>query len=143
MWRKLWMWQLAFVLYKPVAATVYAAAFVTIGNGKSATDQVSGLALMIMSMLALPALLRLMMPISARISSGGGASNGGGSPPQGPSGASGVNTSAPGAATAGAGASGAGTAAGPPGMAVGAAVQTVGALKGMAESAAAAGTQEK
>ena len=41
MWRKLWMWQLAFVLYKPVAATVYAAAFVTIGNGKSATDQLS------------------------------------------------------------------------------------------------------
>jgi type IV secretion system protein TrbL len=158
MWRKLWMWQLAFVLYKPVAATVYAAAFVTIGNGKSATDQLSGLALMIMSVLALPALLRLMMPVSARISTGGGGgalagaaiaasgvgsvlasrhggggSGGGSSSPQGPSGASGVTTSA----SAAAGFSG------PPGMALGAAVQSVGAVKGMAESAAASGTQEK
>lgn len=130
MWRKLWMWQLAFVFYKPVAATVYAAAFVTIGDGKSAVDQLSGLALLIMSVLALPALLRLMMPISARMSAGGGggalagaavaasgvgsvmasrhggagdgASSGGGSP-QGPSGASGVNTSASGAAGGSAG----------------------------------------
>ena len=118
-WKKLWMWQLAFVLYKPVAATIYAAAFVTIGNGKSATDQLSGLALMIMSVLALPALLRLMMPVSAKMSSGGGGGalagaavaasgvgsvmsarrgagggSGGGSPSQGPSGASAVNASA-------------------------------------------------
>jgi type IV secretion system protein TrbL len=176
MWRKLWMWQLAFVLYKPVAATVYAAAFVTVGDGKSATDQLSGLALMIMSVLALPALLRLMMPVSARMSAGGGggalagaavaasgigsvvASRGGGggggtgggsSAPQGPSGAAGVSTSAPaaaGASGAGAatgGATAAGAAGGPPGMAVGAAVQTLGAVKGMAESAAASGTQEK
>ena len=71
-WEKLWMWQLAFVLYKPVAATIYAAAFVTIGHGKSAIDQLSGLALMIMSVLALPALLRLMMPVSSRMSGGGG-----------------------------------------------------------------------
>lgn len=72
MWRKLWMWQLAFVFYKPVAAFVYAAAFVTVGNGDSPTDVLSGLALMIMSVLALPALLRLMMPVSAKMSAGGG-----------------------------------------------------------------------
>jgi type IV secretion system protein TrbL len=179
MWRKLWMWQLAFVLYKPVAATVYAAAFVTVGDGKSATDQLSGLALMIMSVLALPALLRLMMPISSKMSAGGGggalagaavaasgvgsviASRGGGggggtgggsSAPQGPSGASGVSTSAPaaagasgasGAGAASGGATAAGAAGGPPGMAIGAAVQAAGAVKGMAESAAASGTQEK
>lgn len=163
MWRKLWMWQLAFVLYKPVAAFVYAAAFVTIGDGKSATDELSGLALMIMSVLALPALLRLMMPVSARMSTGGGggglaagalaasgvgsviashrgggggnSGSGGGSATQGPSGASGVNTSA------------AGAAGGPPGMAAGAAVHAgahvVGAAKGMAESAVASETGEK
>jgi hypothetical protein len=160
MWRKLWMWQLAFVLYKPVAATVYAAAFVTIGNGKSATDQLSGLALMIMSVLALPALLRLMMPVSARISAaggggalagaaiaasgvgsvlasrhggGGGGTGGGSSIPKGPSGASGVTTSSPAAAGF----------SGSPGLAVGAAVHSFGAVKGMAESAAASGTQEE
>jgi hypothetical protein len=71
MWRRLWMWQLAFVLYKPTAAFVYAAAFVTVGDGKDATDALSGLALMIMSVLALPALLRLMMPVAARMGSGG------------------------------------------------------------------------
>lgn len=177
MWKKLWMWQLAFVLYKPVAATVYAAAFVTIGKGKSATDQLSGLALMIMSVLALPALLRLMMPVAAKMSSGGGAgalagaaiaasgvgsvmsarrggggggSAGGSSSPQGPSGASAVNASAPSASSgagatgsAGAGAAGAGAVGGPPAMAIGAAVRAAGAVKGMAESAAASGTQEK
>lgn len=155
MWRKLWMWQLAFVLYKPVAATVYAAAFVTIGNGRSATDQLSGLALMIMSVLALPALLRLMMPVSARMSAGGGGALGGaaiaasgatsvvasrrlggssgggpsaGGPSSlGPSGASGVHT-----ATA-AGAGGAGVAAG-------AALQAVGAVKRAAESSASSAT---
>lgn len=71
LWRRLWMWQLAFVLYKPTAAFVYAAAFVTVGDGKNATDVLSGLALMIMSVLALPALLRLMMPVAARMGSGG------------------------------------------------------------------------
>jgi hypothetical protein len=71
LWRRLAMWQLAFVLYKPTAAFVYAAAFVTVGDGKNATDVLSGLALMIMSVLALPALLRLMMPVAARIGGGG------------------------------------------------------------------------
>jgi Cobalamin biosynthesis protein CobN and related Mg-chelatases len=157
MWRKLWMWQLAFVLYKPVAATVYAAAFVTIGNGKSATDQLSGLALMIMSVLALPALLRLMMPISSKMSAGGGGgalagaavaasgvgsvmasrhssgSGGGGgagrgSSPQGPSGASGVPSSAPAAAGAsGAGAGAAGAGASGAGAAGGPPGMAVGA----------------
>lgn len=149
MWRKLWMWQLAFVLYKPVAAFVYAAAFVTVGDGKSATDELSGLALMIMSVLALPALLRLMMPVSARISSGGGAGalagaavaasgaatvlstrgrsgggggGGSGAMPAGPSGASGTS-SPPG-----------GTGAGPPGGAAGG-----GAVGGGAATGAGAG----
>ncbi|SOD72931.1 hypothetical protein SAMN05892883_2244 [Jatrophihabitans sp. GAS493] len=136
-WRKLWMWQLAFVLYKPTAAFVYAAAFVTIGDGKSATDALSGIALMIMSVLAMPALLRLMMPVSAKLSTGGGGgalaggaiaasgisqvmssrgggsssggSSGGGS--SGPSGASGVSGGASPAAASGAGGGAAGGAA--------------------------------
>jgi type IV secretion system protein TrbL len=167
-WEKLWMWQLAFVLYKPVAATVYAAAFVTIGDGKSATDQLSGLALMIMSVLALPALLRLMMPVSARMTGGGAgalaggavaasgiasvlASRGGrggggggvgGLGAAGPTGSRGVNTS--GAGLAGGGAAAAGAAGGPPGMAVGAALQAGGQLVGAAKrtTESASGAQE-
>ncbi len=152
MWRKLWMWQLAFVLYKPVAATIYAAAFVTIGDGTSAVDELSGLALLILSVLALPALLRLMMPVSARMSPGGGGAalagaviaasgaasvvtsrrggrnggngggSGGGSPS--PPGPSGASgvNTSAGGGT-GAASGGAVAAAGPPGMAAGAAVQ--------------------
>ena len=71
-WHKLWMWQLAFVLYKPTAAVIYAAAFVTVANGQTATDVLTGLAMMILSVLAMPALLRLMMPVSAKIGGGGG-----------------------------------------------------------------------
>jgi type IV secretion system protein TrbL len=57
------------LLYKPTAAFMYAAAFVTIGDGNTVTDALSGIALMIMSV---PALLRLMMPVSAQMSAGGG-----------------------------------------------------------------------
>lgn len=163
-WEKLWMWQLAFVLYKPAAATVYAAAFVTIGDGRSATDQLSGLALMIMSVLTLPALLRMMMPVSARMAGGGagalaggavaasgiasvlasrgGHSTGGGqggssrSPtPPGPSGSSGVNTGGGGGAGLAGMRSGA-AAGGPPGMAVGAAMQAGAHVVGAAKRTA-------
>jgi hypothetical protein len=71
-WRKVWMWQLAFVLYKPTAAVIYAAAFVTVADGKTTSDVLTGLAMMILSVLAMPALLRLMMPVSAKIGGGGG-----------------------------------------------------------------------
>ena len=53
-------WLIAFVLYKPVAAIIYATAFYLIGSGKDITSVMSGLVLMIMAVLALPALLRLI-----------------------------------------------------------------------------------
>lgn len=166
-WRKLWMWQLAFVLYKPVAALIYATAFVVVGDGTSATDQLSGVALMIMSVVALPALLRLMMPVSAKMGGGGGggllggaavaasgvaavtaargrgpSSSGQSAPPSpspGPSGA--TSTTATGAASASRGA-GAAAAAGPVGVAAVAGLQLAAAAKQSVDRAAASGTGE-
>jgi len=74
--RKVLAWLLAFVLYKPVAATVYASAFLLIGQGRDAVSVLSGLSLLVLSVLALPALLRLVTPaVGAAVgaAAGGGA----------------------------------------------------------------------
>jgi len=55
-------WLIAFVVYKPVAATIYAGAFYLIGDGQDITSVMSGLVLLMLSVLALPALLRLITP---------------------------------------------------------------------------------
>jgi len=65
-------WLLAFVLYKPAAAIVYASAFYLVGQGSDPLSVLSGLALMVLSIVALPALLRLLTPAVAAATSGGG-----------------------------------------------------------------------
>jgi len=68
-------WLLAFTLYKPTAATIYAASFQMVGNadgGDKLTESTSGIALHFLSLLALPALLRLMVPAVSAVSGGGG-----------------------------------------------------------------------
>ena len=65
-------WLLAFVLYKPAAAIVYASAFYLVGQGSDPLSVLSGLALMVLSIVALPALLRLLTPALAAATSGGG-----------------------------------------------------------------------
>lgn len=164
-WRKLWTWQLAFIFYKPAAALVYATAFVMVGDGKTPIDVLSGMGLMIMSVLALPALLRLMMPVAAKISAGGGAGAalaGAGAvasgvaavhAAKGARGANGSNSSSgqqsppaqPGPSGANAGASAAGgmaAAAGPAGAAMAGAAQAVGAAKQMASAGASTGSEQ-
>jgi len=69
-------WLLAFVLYKPAAATVYASAFLLIGDGTDATSVLSGLFMLILSIVALPSLLRLVTPMvgtAVAAGAGGGA----------------------------------------------------------------------
>ena len=72
-------WTLAFILYKPAAAIVYAAAFRLIdgGGGMSSgssalLNSITGLALMVVALLALPALLRFVTPMVGAVASGGG-----------------------------------------------------------------------
>ncbi|MPY12274.1 hypothetical protein [Arthrobacter bussei] len=69
-------WTLAFILYKPAAAIVYATAFrlvdTDLANANVLLNTITGVALMIVALLALPALLRFVTPVVGAIASGGG-----------------------------------------------------------------------
>jgi hypothetical protein len=51
-------WMLALIFYKPAAAAVYATAFTMIGAGKGTRTVLMGFAMVFMSLLALPVLMR-------------------------------------------------------------------------------------
>ena len=75
--KRMTSWLLAFVLYKPAAATVYASAFLLIGDGKDATSVLAGLFMLVLSIVALPAMLRLVTPmVGAAVAAGAGAGGG-------------------------------------------------------------------
>lgn len=69
--RKSLGWLTAFILYKPAAALVYAAAFRLIGTDLFAKDGqgiwavLTGMALMLIALIALPALMRFIAPMVA------------------------------------------------------------------------------
>ncbi|WP_244645017.1 type IV secretion system protein [Frigoribacterium sp. CFBP 8766] len=75
--RKSLGWLIAFILYKPAAALIYAAAFRLVGTDLFAKDDggvwsiMTGLALMVIALVALPALMRFIAPMVAP--AGGGA----------------------------------------------------------------------
>jgi type IV secretion system protein TrbL len=67
-------WILAFILYKPAAAIIYGTAFMMLGSGAQAgsIDTVlTGMALMGMAVVALPALMRFVSPAVSAIAAGG------------------------------------------------------------------------
>jgi len=63
-------WGLAWLLYKPVAATIYAGAFFMMGTG-GALSFIAGLGAIIMAVFALPALMRLINPMVSGVGGGG------------------------------------------------------------------------
>lgn len=75
-------WLVAFILYKPAAAIVYAAAFQLAGadwfTGLNEGDEsglvsvVTGLMMMVMALVALPALMRLVTPMVGSMAGGSG-----------------------------------------------------------------------
>jgi hypothetical protein len=67
-------WTIAFILYKPAAAIVYAVAFKLMGSsgGNVLLGSITGLALMIVALLALPALMRFVTPMVGAVASGSG-----------------------------------------------------------------------
>lgn len=73
-------WTIAFMLYKPVAALIYAASFRLIGTPQFATSGLMqcliGVAGLILSVFALPALMKLASPLSSAVAGGGGAAMG-------------------------------------------------------------------
>ncbi|WP_427019532.1 hypothetical protein ACQCSX_23295 (plasmid) [Pseudarthrobacter sp. P1] len=77
-------WLIAFILYKPAAAIVYATAFRLVGTdifggrgdgatfGSALLATVTGLALMVVALFAMPALMRFVTPMVGAVASGGG-----------------------------------------------------------------------
>ncbi|WP_435528064.1 hypothetical protein [Microbacterium aurantiacum] len=71
-------WTIAFILYKPAAAIVYAAAFRMVGvdlfksDGTGLLQILTGLALMLIALIALPALIRFVAPAAAVVAGGAG-----------------------------------------------------------------------
>ncbi|MGY2087910.1 MULTISPECIES: hypothetical protein [Nocardia] len=73
-YKRLLSWSLAFVLWKPVGALVYAIAFTVAGRDQQDPQLVLlGLILLVMSVIVLPALIRLVAPAVATLGGGGGA----------------------------------------------------------------------
>lgn len=132
-------WTIAFILYKPAAAIVYATAFRLTGTdafqagGTGLFQILTGLALMLVALVALPALMRFLVPAVAAV--GGGA--GGGLLLAG-AGAAGVGELATGAirANRGGGGSASGGAAGEPSGSAQAAGRAGGAAAGSGGAAA-------
>lgn len=80
---KMWLrrsigWTVAFIAYKPAAAIVYATAFRLTGSdvfgddGTGILNVITGLGLMVLALIALPALMRFVAPMVAQLSGGGG-----------------------------------------------------------------------
>lgn len=69
-------WIIAFILYKPAAALVYATAFkLTSANNGDSDDVIkvlTGIGLMVIALIALPALMRFVTPMVGAVASGGG-----------------------------------------------------------------------
>lgn len=73
-YKKLIAWSLAFVLWKPTGALVYAIAFTVIG-GEDQDDPymvLLGMILLLLTVIVLPALIRLINPAVAALGGGGG-----------------------------------------------------------------------
>ncbi|MEU7942499.1 hypothetical protein [Microbispora bryophytorum] len=73
--RRVTGWMLALIFYKPAAAMVYATAFTMLGNASDARSTFMGFAMVLLSILALPVLLKFFTWASGSVSeavSGGG-----------------------------------------------------------------------
>ncbi len=73
-YKRMLSWSLAFVLWKPVGALVYALAFTAVGTEDQNDPHMVllGLILMLMSVIVLPALIRLVTPAVSALGGGGG-----------------------------------------------------------------------
>lgn len=63
-------WLGAFLLYKPVAATIYAVSFKLASRDQTLSGQMSGVALMVLAIFSLPALMKFLVPLTASATGG-------------------------------------------------------------------------
>lgn len=79
---KIVAWLIAFVLYKPAAAIVYAVAFqlagadVFSGDGKEILSVMTGVMMLALAIVALPAMMRMVTPLVAAVTGSGGGAGG-------------------------------------------------------------------
>lgn len=66
-------WTIAFILYKPAAAIVYAVAFRLMSSDGGLIGSITGFTLMIVALFALPALMRFVTPMVGAVAAGAGA----------------------------------------------------------------------
>ena len=74
--RKVTAWMLALICYKPAAAAVYAVAFTMIGSASSPRSALTGFAVLVLSVVMLPALMRFFTWATGSIGGGGGGGGG-------------------------------------------------------------------
>lgn len=70
--KKITGWMLALIMYKPAAAMVMATGFLMFGSGTSVVDLFTGLAVMILSLVALPSLMKFFTWSTGELGAGGG-----------------------------------------------------------------------
>jgi hypothetical protein len=70
--KKVTGWMMALIFYKPCAAAVYAAAFTMAGTGKNLTTVLAGFAMIALSLVALPALMRFFTWTAGQAENSGG-----------------------------------------------------------------------
>ncbi|MEU3855228.1 hypothetical protein [Streptomyces sp. NPDC029554] len=72
-WRKHLGWMIAWLLYKPAAGLVMFAgsSMISTGDGSGTHEKIAGIGVMLLSALALPALLKLVVPATAALGNGG------------------------------------------------------------------------
>lgn len=111
--RKCIAWLVAFILYKPAAAIVYAAAFQLTGtdvfsdDGTGLLAVLTGLMLMVIALFAMPALMRFVTPMVGAVAGGAGGAMAVGALAALPSGAASVGRLASGSGAGSAGGAGA------------------------------------
>lgn len=143
--RKTVGWTVAFILYKPAAAIVYAVAFQLAGeiskHGTPLLSVTTGLMLMVLALFALPALMRFVTPMVAATAGGGSAAAALGAAAAAPTGAKMMSRTASGArASMGSGSSAGGSStSGPTGAGPGGAKGT-GGSQGSGGSEGSAGS---
>ncbi|WP_139006284.1 type IV secretion system protein [Arthrobacter crystallopoietes] len=72
-------WTIAFILYKPAAAIVYSVAFLLMENNGGQDPligSITGFTLMVVALLAMPALMRFVTPMVGAVAAGSGAAAG-------------------------------------------------------------------
>ncbi|MBA9002868.1 hypothetical protein [Thermomonospora cellulosilytica] len=70
--KKVTGWMLALIFYKPAAAAVYAAMFTLVGTGKDVQAVLTGLTMMLVSLVAFPVLLKFFTWTTGATETGGG-----------------------------------------------------------------------